>query len=112
VNLIPNKKADTRIPELDGIRGLAVLLILIAHYVFGSFTYEDESILAVSVHFVFSLAWSGVDLFFVLSGFLIGGILIDQRGTENYFKTFYLGVFAEFSRSIFSGSSSSSSCFF
>jgi peptidoglycan/LPS O-acetylase OafA/YrhL len=90
VNLIPNKKADTRIPELDGIRGLAVLLILIAHYVFGSFTPDDESILAVSVHFVFSLAWSGVDLFFVLSGFLIGGILIDQRGTENYFKTFYL----------------------
>jgi len=90
VNLTPKIKTGKRIPELDGLRGLAVLLILIAHYVVGSFTPDDESILSVSVRFIFSLAWSGVDLFFVLSGFLIGGILIDQRGEENYFKTFYL----------------------
>src|SRR5712671_2033641 len=83
-------KSSKRIPELDGLRGLAILLILVAHYVFGAFSYDDESILAASIHFAFSLTWSGVDLFFVLSGFLIGGILIDQRDTKNYFKTFYI----------------------
>jgi peptidoglycan/LPS O-acetylase OafA/YrhL len=38
----------------------------------------------------FRLSWSGVDLFFVLSGFLIGGILIDNRDAKNLWPVFYL----------------------
>jgi peptidoglycan/LPS O-acetylase OafA/YrhL len=77
-----------RIPELDGLRGVAILLVLSLHYVaesgggeFGSALYRFKQL--------FRLGWSGVDLFFVLSGFLIGGILLQARDSENYFRIFY-----------------------
>jgi peptidoglycan/LPS O-acetylase OafA/YrhL len=77
-----------RIPELDGIRGVAVLMVVLYHYAvigpgapFHTFLYRLRN--------SFRLGWSGVDLFFVLSGFLIGGILLDARTSKRYFHTFY-----------------------
>lgn len=83
-----------RIPQLDGIRGIAIILVMIWHYVFGwwmdaPISPDPHSILAKIFHLL-SFSWSGVDLFFVLSGFLIGGILIDNRESDNYFQTFYV----------------------
>jgi peptidoglycan/LPS O-acetylase OafA/YrhL len=79
----------SRIPELDGIRGMAIFLVLYQHFVVNAITDWSNPLLR---HLAKSgiQAWSGVDLFFVLSGFLIGGILLDARGSENYFRTFYL----------------------
>ncbi|HSY52003.1 MAG TPA: acyltransferase [Thermoanaerobaculia bacterium] len=72
-----------RVPELDGIRGLAILLVLIWHYLLCE-------VGAPPLLFRFlNITSSGVDLFFVLSGFLIGGILLDQRDAPNYFSVFY-----------------------
>jgi len=78
---------SSRIPELDGLRGIAVLSVVCIHYIVVS-PSADSPIAALFQRAV-ALGWSGVDLFFVLSGFLIGGILLDARGSPNYFKAFY-----------------------
>ena len=72
--------AGGRIVELDGLRGCACLLVVIGHY-FGE--------VAHGLRFL-ALEWIGVDLFFCLSGFLIGGILLDNRSSPSYFGTFYI----------------------
>jgi len=77
-----------RIPELDGLRGLAIAMILVTHYLLliysAPFGSPVAHLLAMG-----RLGWTGVDLFFVLSGFLIGGILIDARDSSSYFRVFY-----------------------
>lgn len=84
-------QSPRRLPQLDGIRGLAILLVLIWHFVvLPTASGPHESVLARVVLHAGLLTWSGVDLFFVLSGFLIGGILIDARESSNYFRTFYV----------------------
>jgi peptidoglycan/LPS O-acetylase OafA/YrhL len=77
-----------RIPELDGLRGLAILLALVFHYITQEGAQLPGSVPAMLQRFVI-MGWTGVDLFFVLSGFLIGGILMDVRGSPRYSKTFY-----------------------
>lgn len=87
----PSNGKQPRIPELDGLRGFAIIQVICVHYF-----YHPDAHLPAGLHFIqsfLSLGWTGVDLFFVLSGFLIGGILLDVRASPNYFKTFYLRRF-------------------
>ena len=73
------------IPALDGLRGVAIILVLFHHLTIHRPTSGvDEWIASVPL-----FGWSGVDLFFVLSGFLITGILIDLRGSDRFFTNFY-----------------------
>jgi peptidoglycan/LPS O-acetylase OafA/YrhL len=79
----------SRIPELDGLRGVAILLVIFYHYTNG-IPLTSANGLPFYVQRGAAGGWTGVDLFFVLSGFLIGGILIDARGSSSFFSTFYL----------------------
>lgn len=72
-------------PVLDGVRGLAVLFVILFH---------SSKIRATApiddLYFLYTRStWIGVDLFFVLSGFLITGILYDTKSQSSYFRSFY-----------------------
>jgi peptidoglycan/LPS O-acetylase OafA/YrhL len=81
-----------RIQEIDGLRGIAILLVVSFHYVNNQLVLS-ESFAGKLLCKITSFGWVGVDLFFVLSGFLIGTILIRYKGNPHYFKTFYIRRF-------------------
>jgi len=81
-----------RIPELDGLRGIAIFLVILCHYIGGNPPGLRHS-LTRRIAEVLGLGSIGVDLFFILSGFLIGGILLSSRSSPKYYKTFYLRRF-------------------
>jgi peptidoglycan/LPS O-acetylase OafA/YrhL len=76
------------VPALDGLRGCAVVAVLLLHFTSALGTPAGAP--ARVVKQVFSGGWAGVDLFFVLSGFLITGILADARNTPHRYRTFYI----------------------
>jgi len=73
-------------PRLDGVRGLAVLLVMLFHLTHYGLARSplDRALTAIP-----SIGWSGVDLFFVLSGYLITGILLRSKHSSTYFRSFY-----------------------
>jgi peptidoglycan/LPS O-acetylase OafA/YrhL len=75
-----------KLPALDGIRGLAILMVFAVHYSGG---IQTSSLPLRTITTVCALGWSGVDLFFVLSGFLITGILFETRNDPSYYRKFY-----------------------
>lgn len=80
------------IPALDGVRGLAILAVLIYRFgLQGDFYLSTDPADQLPQWAVLGLALGqrGVDLFFVLSGFLITGILFDAKGESQFFRHFY-----------------------
>ena len=85
--VVAKSEGGGHIAALDGIRGLAIILVMFVHFV------GDATPGTAGERLVVKLAnygiW-GVDLFFVLSGFLITGILYDSREAPRYFHDFYV----------------------
>jgi peptidoglycan/LPS O-acetylase OafA/YrhL len=69
------------IPELQGLRGIAVLAVVVYHC--------NPRLVGTWIYPASLWGWAGVNLFFVLSGFLITCILLESRDKEKYFRNFY-----------------------
>ncbi|MEO6595034.1 MAG: acyltransferase, partial [Planctomycetota bacterium] len=72
---------------LDGVRGFAILLVVVMHSLYIAPLLGID--LGQPLARMAMLGWCGVDVFFVLSGFLITGILVRSKGSPHYFRNFY-----------------------
>ena len=77
-----------RVAALDGLRAVAIGLVVVCHY-YSIVPTPEGSVVHDWLRRATSLGYSGVDLFFVLSGFLIGGILLDHRAAPRLLPAFY-----------------------
>lgn len=73
-------------PALDGLRGIAILMVMMSHF---AIYIESTNATFRAAMRIAERGWLGVDLFFVLSGFLITRILIGMRETEQSIWVFY-----------------------
>src|SRR5262245_14012538 len=81
-----------RLAVIDGLRALAILMVLGFHLwglLPGLSGGKATALLDVHLARLFGVGWAGVDLFFVVSGFLLTGNLFDARGSPTYFRSFY-----------------------
>jgi peptidoglycan/LPS O-acetylase OafA/YrhL len=76
-------------PELDVLRGLAIFMVLTFHGLYWSGATSSIHVINLFIRATV-VGWLGVNLFFVLSGFLITGILLDTRDRPSYYRQFYL----------------------
>ena len=75
------------IPALDGLRGIAILGVLLFH---ANLNFDYQTLCGQWYARIAGCGWAGVDLFFVLSGFLVTGILLDTRQSPHFFRNFYM----------------------
>jgi peptidoglycan/LPS O-acetylase OafA/YrhL len=74
---------------LDGVRGLAIALVLLYHgWMFK--LVPDADALGTAIDSVRQVGWAGVDVFFVLSGYLITGILCDSKDRPDFWRSFWI----------------------
>ena len=76
-----------RDPALDGLRGFAVLLVYLFHYGGG---LRSHDLLARALGYLTQAGWVGVEIFFVLSGFLITSLLLDDLSSAGALPRFYM----------------------
>jgi peptidoglycan/LPS O-acetylase OafA/YrhL len=71
---------DRRIVALDGLRGLMTILVVLSHY-FGEVPHGINALM---------FGWIAVEMFFVLSGYLVGNLILDKMHNDNFFLVFYI----------------------
>jgi peptidoglycan/LPS O-acetylase OafA/YrhL len=79
---VEGKLSQHHVAALDGLRGIAIVLVLLHQF--------DPTRAATVSELLLGVGWIGVQLFFVLSGFLITGILLDTRSSPVYYRSFFV----------------------